>query len=162
LAHLQPLPGSELCFVADTHLGRLAAYLRILGFDTLYRNDYGDEELARLACGERILLTRDRGLLMRSQVTSGCYVRATHPREQLAEVVRRFGLSRVMAPFRRCVHCNTLLEPTKKELVNERLLPETRHYYDEFYLCPECDRIYWKGSHYRRMQNLIASVLESS
>lgn len=160
LGHLQP--HREFCFVADTHLGRLAAYLRMLGFDTLYRNDYGDDELARLASGMRILLTRDLGLLMRTVVTSGYFVRAVEPRVQLAEVVERFGLARAIAPFCRCVHCNILLRPVNKEVVSDRLLPETRQHYHEFYICPSCERIYWKGSHYRRMQKLIESVAPST
>ena len=160
LGHRQPQ--LACCFVADTHLGRLAAYLRMLGFDTLYRNDYGDEELARLASGKRILLTRDLGLLMRTAVTSGYFVRATEPRVQLAEVVQRYGLTGAMAPFCRCVHCNALLRPVEKELVSSRLLPETREHYHEFYLCPLCERVYWKGSHYRRMQKLIESVVAST
>jgi uncharacterized protein with PIN domain len=156
LAHLQPQ--LDFRFVADTHLGRLAAYLRMLGFDTLYRNDYGDDELAQLASENRILLTRDLGLLMRTVVTSGYFVRAIEPRVQLAEVVERFGLIRAIVPFCRCVHCNALLRPVQKELVSHRLLPETRQYYQEFYICSLCERIYWKGSHYRRMQKLIASI----
>jgi uncharacterized protein with PIN domain/sulfur carrier protein ThiS len=160
LAHLQPRP--ELRFVADTHLGRLAAYLRMLGFDTLYRNDYVDEELARLAAEKRILLTRDLGLLMRTVVTSGYFVRAIEPRVQLAEVVRRFVLMPAITPFCRCVHCNALLRPIEKELVSARLLPETRQHYNEFYHCPSCDRVYWKGSHYRRMQRLIESLAGST
>lgn len=160
LAHLQPQ--LELCFVADTHLGRLAAYLRMLGFDTLYRNDYGDEELAQLASEKRTLLTRDLELLMRTVVTRGYFVRAIEPRIQLAEVVQRFGLIRAITPFCRCVHCNAMLQPVKKELVSNRLLPETKQHFDEFYLCPACERIYWKGSHYRRMQKLIEGLAAST
>jgi uncharacterized protein with PIN domain len=149
----------EKCFVLDTHLGRLAAYLRMLGFDTVYRNDYQDEELAQIASREgRILLTRDQGLLKRNLVTCGYYVRATLPREQVVEIVERFELARLVVPFQRCVHCNALLQPVRKELVLHRLLPETRQHFVEFYICPACDRIYWKGSHYRRMSHLMKSI----
>jgi uncharacterized protein with PIN domain len=130
----------------------------MLGFDTLYRNDYGDDELAQLAGRKRILLTRDVGLLMRSAVSCGYFVRAIEPRVQLAEVVERYGLARAIAPFSRCVHCNALLRPVEKDVVSQRLLPETKEHYQEFYICPACERIYWKGSHYRRMQKLIAHV----
>ncbi len=159
VAHLRPQLLRELRFVADTHLGRLAAYLRMLGFDILYRNDYRDEDLARLSAGEkRILLTRDRGLLKRSIVVRGYCLRATDPRLQLVEVFQHFDLIGSIAPFRRCIHCNGLLQPTRKELVSDRLLPQTKRYFSEFYICPECNRIYWKGSHYRRMQRLIEIV----
>jgi len=153
---------SEKRFVLDTHLGRLAAYLRMLGFDSLYRNDYQDVELARISKDEeRILLTRDRGLLKRAVVTHGYFVREAHPRQQLLEVLRRFDLFGSIAAFRRCVHCNALLEPVSKELIADRLPSKTRRYYHEFRICPECRRIYWKGSHYQRMQRLIERILES-
>ena len=160
LGHLRPAATGEMRFVADGHLGRLAAYLRMLGFDTLYRSDYDDEELARLSSGEnRILLTRDCGLLKRNEVRRGYYLRATEPARQLAEVIREFDLSPAIIPFRRCMHCNALLRATQKESIRHRLLPETARYFNEFFACPECDRVYWKGSHYRRMKRLIESVV---
>jgi uncharacterized protein len=160
LVRLRPQPLRDLRFVADTHLGRLAAYLRMVGFDTIYRNDCGDEELAKISASEkRILLTRDRGLLKRNVVIRGYCVRTTNPRDQFAEVLQRFDLTASIVPFQRCVHCNELLEPTPKELISDRLLPETKQYFEEFCICPGCQRIYWKGSHYRRMQRFIDSVI---
>jgi len=160
LPHQRPQPLAEPRFVADTHLGRLAAYLRMLGFDTLYRNDYHDEDLARLSVRERrTLLTRDRGLLKRTVVTRGYCLRNKEPARQLAEVLEHFELVAAIAPFRRCMHCNAMLRPVEKEAVSDRLLPETKQHYDEFFACPDCARVYWKGSHYRRMQRFIASVL---
>src|SRR5690554_6793227 len=107
LPRMRPASPDEPRFVLDQHLGRLAAYLRMLGFDTLYRNDYTDPELAAISAGEgRTLLTRDRGLLKRRVVTHGYCVRSTDPREQVAEVVRRFDLVHRIKPFRRCAHCN--------------------------------------------------------
>jgi len=147
-------------FVLDQHLGRLAAYLRMMGFDTLYRNDYHDEELAQISHTEqRILLTRDTGLLKRSLVIYGYYVRATHPQRQLSEVMNRFNLSDSVLPFRHCMKCNGLLEQVEKESILERLPDGTAGYYDEFHRCGSCDRIYWKGPHYQRMQKLVEQVL---
>jgi uncharacterized protein len=152
----------EKRFVLDSHLGKLAAYLRVLGFDTLYRNDYNDDELTQVSRGEkRILLTRDRGLLKRAVISYGYLLRETDPRLQLVEVSRRFELFASIAAFRRCVHCNSILEPALKALIEDRLPPKARQYYDEFHICPACDRIYWKGSHYLRMQRLIESVIGS-
>ncbi len=160
LPHLQFPDWSEKRFVADGHLGRLSAYLRMLGFDTLYRSDYQDDELAHLSSSEnRILLTRDRGLLKRNEITRGYFVRATEPARQLAEVVRELDLSSQLAPFRRCMHCNALLDSVEKKSIQHRLLPETARYFEEFYVCPACDHIYWKGSHYRRMKRLILEAL---
>ena len=154
-------PAGDPRFILDNHLGRLAVYLRMLGFDSLYRNDFQDEELAQLASGQdRILLTRDRQLLMRNQVTHGYWLRSKVPHEQLAEVVSRYELSSRASPFRRCMRCNGLLQPVKKEMVEDRLQPLTRLYFDDFRMCSDCRQVYWKGSHYERMQRLIEQVIQ--
>jgi uncharacterized protein with PIN domain len=160
LVRVRPKPLRDPRFVLDTHLGKLAAYLRMLGFDTLYRNDYEDGELARISSTDRrTLLTRDRGLLKRNIVTHGYCVREANPLRQLVEVVRRFDLYRLVAPFQRCIRCNGLLEPVPKEAILDRLQPQTARYYDEFRMCQACGHIYWKGSHYERMQRIIDEVL---
>ena len=148
-------------FILDNHLGRLAVYLRMLGFDCLYRNDFQDEELARVASEQnRILLTRDRRLLMRNQVTRGYWLRSKAPQVQLDEVVRRYDLTTRASPFRRCMRCNGLLQPVEKEVVLDRLQPLTRQYFDDFRMCTDCRQIYWKGSHYEHMQRLIEQVVQ--
>ena len=141
------------------HLGRLAAYLRMLGFDTRYDNQAGDAELADIASAEqRILLTRDRGLLMRSAVTRGYWLRHTGGRRQTAEIVGRFDLARSFRPFTRCMACNAVLQAVAKQDA-ERLVPARAAVsHTEFQCCPNCGRVYWKGSHYRRMQNWIEEL----
>jgi hypothetical protein len=148
-------------FVLDMHLGKLARYLRLLGFDAAYRNYFEDAELAETSLLERrILLTRDRRLLMRKQVVQGSCIRALDPPIQLVELMRRFNLKGKVSPFQRCSHCNSLLAPVSKEAIWERLEPLTRRYYDEFHICPSCQRIYWKGSHYERMLAWIQVQIE--
>ncbi len=160
-ARLRPEPLRRPRFVLDAHLGRLAVYLRMLGFDTLYRNDYADEELALISSQEnRILLTRDRGLLKRSLVSRGYYVRAQDPRRQAVEVVQRFDLRRAFKPFSRCLRCNGLLEPVEEDTVAGQLLPGTQKYFHEFSRCRSCGQVYWKGAHYQRMVQLIESISE--
>lgn len=159
LAPLRAPYVGEAHFVLDTHLGKLANYLRMLGFDTLYRNDYEDEELARIASNEaRILLTRDLGVLKRREVTYGYYVRSLDPRRQVAEVLYRFELFEAIDPFHRCLACNGLVEPVDKAAVIDQLQPKTRLYYEEFYRCSTCNQVYWKGSHFERMQRFIRSL----
>jgi uncharacterized protein with PIN domain len=154
----EPYTG-EKRFVLDVHLGKLANYLRMLGFDTLYRNDYVDEELARIAGDDgRILLTRDLGLLKRREVIYGYYVRSLDPSQQVAEVLHRFDLIDAIEPFHRCLACNGLLTAVDKGEILDRLLPKTRRYYDEFYRCRVCEQIYWKGSHFERMQRFIEDL----
>ena len=163
--HIQvhPVPNgypADPRFILDNHLGRLAAYLRMLGFDCLYRNDYQDEELAETAEQEgRILLSRDRRLLMRNAVRYGYCLRSLDSLEQLMEVIRRFDLASRVTPFHRCLRCNHPLEPVAKEAVLDRLEPLTRLFFDEFQICPACKQIYWKGSHYEKMQKLIEEIL---
>jgi uncharacterized protein len=156
---VHPLPNGcpvEPRFVLDNHLGRLAAYLRMLGFDCLYRNDYDDEELAEVtAREERILLSRDRRLLMRKTVVHAYCLRSLEPLEQLSEIMVRFDLRDQALPFHRCLRCNHPLETVSKEAVLNRLEPLTRLYFDEFRFCPACSQVYWKGSHYERMRKLI-------
>ena len=152
----------EFRFVLDTHLGRLAAYLRMLGFDVLYRTHCDDEELAHTSAAEhRILLTRDRGLLKRGEVIWGYFVRATEPRAQLVEVLRRFNLFHLAAPFQRCLRCNALLQPIAKESIHDRLPPRTAQSYDNFRICPSCNRLYWAGSHQEHMQRFIERILST-
>ncbi len=159
LLKVRPEPLRVLRFVLDTHLGTLARYLRLCGFDTLYRNDYEDAELARISADERrILLTRDRDVLKRKIVTHGYFVRNDHPPRQLAEVFARFDLYAASTPFKRCVRCNGLLEEVEKARILDRLEPLTRRYYQEFRICTGCGHLYWQGSHYRHFQRLLATV----
>lgn len=167
---VRALPLSVIRFVLDIHLGKLVTSLRLLGFDTLYRNDYDDEELAEISSSQsRILLTRDKGLLMRSLVTHGYYVRSTNPQQQIVEVLQRFDLFKIVSPFQRCLRCNGLLTPVAKESVIDEL-PETvrsrsvfagESQNNEFHRCEDCAQIYWQGTHYERLQQFIEQVLDS-
>jgi len=156
---LPVIPGCSIepRFILDGHLGRLAAYLRMLGLDTLYQNNIQDSDLAEIANLEyRILLTRDRRLLMRKTIEHGYCLRSLEPLTQLSEVVQRFDLAGKVIPFKRCLRCNGILQSVEKKDVLDRLLPLTKKYYEEFAFCSGCNQIYWKGSHYLRMSALVA------
>ena len=147
--------------VLDCHLGRLTAHLRMLGFDCLYENDYDDSRIAEIIQGEeRILLTRDRRLLMRKVVRYGYCLRSLDPFEQLTEVIQRFDLKDKFQPFHRCLRCNHPLEAVDKAVIQDRLEPLTKKYFDEFHICPNCRQIYWKGSHYEQMQKVLVHLSE--
>ena len=162
LTRLRPEPLRSVRFVLDVHLGRLAAYLRMLGFDAVYQNDCSDECLAEVSRREhRILLTRDVGLLKRSSVTHGSYLRAIQPRQQLTEVVGRFDLGRLAKPFSRCLQCNTLLEQVEKDQVRHQLPAQIAQLHDEFLRCPDCGRAYWKGGHFRRMRQWLEASIQT-
>lgn len=148
-------------FVLDVGLGRLAGLLRMLGLDTLWRNDAQDAELARLSASEeRILLTRDLGLLKRSEVVLGYFPRATDPSHQLVEVTRRYRLATRMQPFTRCLACNTPLQPAALAQVRGRVPPRIAARFEHFTRCPGCERVYWPGSHHARMERVVQRLRE--
>jgi hypothetical protein len=156
-------PAGDARFVLDGHLGRLAAYLRMCGFDTAYWRDAADDELARVAAiDERILLTRDVGLLRRSIVRRGAFVRSERPPDQLVEVFRRFGLAGQVRPFARCLRCNGRLEPVKRERVEAEVPPRVYREQAAFSRCPDCGGIYWRGSHHARLSRLLAHTLDAA
>jgi uncharacterized protein len=146
-------------FVADGHLGKLTRNLRLLGFDVAYRALVNDRELLDIMSREnRALLTRDRRLLMHSIVQHGYYPRSQNADEQTVEVLRRFDLVKMIAPFTRCLRCNAQLQDAAKADVIEELKPLTKIYYDEFRRCPVCKQIYWSGSHFAKMQKCIEDI----
>ncbi|WP_305906620.1 Mut7-C RNAse domain-containing protein [Methylomarinum sp. Ch1-1] len=162
LLRLRDKPLRQPRFVVDSNLGRLARYLRLLGFDCLYRNDYRDVEVAEIANRQRrIVLTRDRLLLRRKIITHGYFVRASLPREQVKVILRRFDLYRAVKPFSRCMRCNSVLVDVNKKQVLERLEPLTREHYRDFKRCDRCGQVYWRGSHYDRAQLLLKELIES-
>ena len=146
-------------FILDAHLGKLAKYLRMLGFDTLYRNDYGDEEIIEIAAKEkRIILTRDKLLLQSKQVSHGYYIRSTEKHDQLREVVQKFDLYSQFRSFSRCMTCNTELVQKTSEGIKHLIQQEILNIFDEFFLCPDCENVYWKGSHFTRMESFIRDL----
>lgn len=156
LTYLRPEPLRELRFVADVHLGRLAVFMRLAGFDTTYRNDWDDASLVSWSVAERrVLLTRDRGILKRAAVTHGYLVRETLPRLQFREVMARFDLWGSAMPLTRCSVCNSLVGEVEKSVVDDRLQPGTRAHYDRFCQCRGCGRVYWRGAHYRALRRLL-------
>lgn len=150
-------------FVLDVHLGKLAAYLRMLGFDSLYNNHYDDPDLADISENEeRVLLTCDRKLLMRKQITLGYFVRSRRPQQQLLEVVFRYNLYNQSKPFTRCILCNGEMQPVEKSTIELQLQEKTKQHYDDFFQCSSCRKIYWKGSHYLKMKQIINDLKQAS
>jgi uncharacterized protein len=155
LIRLREKPLRDPRFVIDANLGQLARYLRLLGFDVVYRNDFTDRQVAQIAQREkRIVLTRDRALLQQKIITHGYFVRADKPREQVREILARLDLYGALRPFTRCLRCNGELETVDKEAVLHQLEPKTKKYYDRFRRCKNCGQAYWRGSHFNRMEKL--------
>ena len=149
-------------FIADSHLGALARLLRMAGFDTRYDNQCADDEIRRRASEEgRIILTRDRALLMCRTVTHGCYVHALEPHAQFREIVERLQLGARVEPFTLCLHCNLPLGSVEKAQVADHLPPAIAAAYERFCLCTGCGRVYWEGSHWQRMRELLDDLLRT-
>jgi uncharacterized protein with PIN domain len=157
--HLRPKPLRVPKFIADVHLGKLTRYLRMMGFDVLYKNNFVDDEIVNLSLKEkRAILTRDRGILKRSEVTHGYWVRSTKIKEQLSEVIKRFDLKNIIKEFSRCITCNSVLNPISKNEIIDDLPPKVSEFQDSFSICPSCQKIFWKGTHHQKMLSFIQSV----
>jgi uncharacterized protein len=147
-------------FLADGHLGKLARDLRLLGIDVAYDKTATDPQLVAQAAEEdRVLLTRDRRLLMHAAVRDGYFPRSQFPEVQIDEVLKRFHLRNRIAPHMRCLVCNGTLASVSKEEVLDQLEPLTRLYYEEFRRCRACGKIFWAGSHFRKLQARLARLL---
>jgi uncharacterized protein with PIN domain len=151
---------SPPAFVADCHLGKLAKYLRMMGFDTLYFPSIDDDDLVSLATEEeRIILSRDRELCARKKAPC-LLLQPEDTVEQLKTVVAAYGLKTLNSPFSRCLVCNAPLQSIDKKEVSGRVPSKIEKFFSDFAICPECKKIYWHGDHYKRMKRLIETVLE--
>jgi len=143
-------------FILDVHLGKLAKYMRIMGFDTLYRTDYSDDEILKIASEEkRIILTCDLGILRNGMAKWGHYIRSRVPKMQLIEVMNTFSLQEKTNPFSRCTKCNGTVELVPKEQIIDQLDFRTSRYYNDFFRCSSCKQIYWEGSHFQSIKKFI-------
>ncbi len=159
IQHLRPKPLRKPKFIADVHLGRLTRYLRMLGFDVLYENNFEDDEIVKISLeAKRAILTKDRGILKQSEVTHGYWVRSSKVKEQVVEIIKRFDLKKLIKEFTCCIECGSMLESiSKNEIINE-LPPKVSRSQTEFSRCPSCEKLYWKGTHYHRMLSFIKTI----
>jgi len=156
LTRLRPSPLRVSRFVADVHLGSLARYLRLLGFDTTWERDLDDDFIIDIALDEdRIILTRDKGILKNGRVTHGYWLRATDPLQQVEEVVRALSLAGCIEPYTRCMECNGELESIKRREAARAVPLQVFIVYREFKRCRSCKRVYWRGSHIKRLDKII-------
>jgi len=162
VTQVRPRPLTTARFLLDGHLGKLAKRLRLVGLDAVCPKGAKDDELADLAAGEGyILLTRDHALLKRGTVSHGYCIRETDPHRQLVEVLTRFG-PLALQPFSRCLRCNAKLQEVSKSVVESRLPPRTREHYDRFQACLGCGRVYWQGSHWKRLVDAVNAAIRDA
>jgi uncharacterized protein len=159
----EPLRTESLSFIADAHLGGLAQLLRLAGFDTRYDNHFPDDEIERLALAEhRVVLTRDRELLKRRALVHGCYVRALPPDAQWCEVAGRLGLANHVRPFRLCLMCNAPLRAASADELGGRVPDGVLERHARFVTCDICRRVFWEGSHWKRMRARIEELVDGT
>lgn len=156
---LRPKPLRKIKFIVDVHLGRLAKYLRMCGFDVYYENLADDDIIAISLAQKRIILTKDRGLLKNRKVTHGYWVRNKEPRKQLLEIINRFDLVNKIKFLVRCLLCNQKLTTKNKEQLNIILPSHATKYYQTFYWCEHCKKVYWEGSHYKNMLTMMRRII---
>ena len=149
-------------FVADCMLGKLAKWLKILGFDTAYFSKIEDENLLVFAQNEsRILLTRDNGLIERSKNIQSLFIDSEKWTEQIQQILEEFNLKKNIKSNSRCIECNTVLKALPKEQAKNLVTPFIYKNADVFSLCPECGRVFWKGTHQNDMEEKITKILGS-
>jgi len=159
---LLPRYRGEPRFVLDVHLGKLARFLRLLGFDSLFRPDLSDPEIARISATQnRIVLTRDMGLLKRKSIVHGYFPRTTKPKSQLHEIVTQFDIAAFSQPFTRCLDCNGRLVSAQKATVVDDIPASVFHRYEKFARCDQCTKVFWEGGHYQDMKRFIAEILQN-
>ncbi len=156
-SELKPGFKQGIKFLVDVNVGKLAKLLRMLGYDTAYHPEWKDKEIAEIACREnRVVLSKDKGLLKRGQILWGRLLRGKLPQEQFRETVSFFGLCKSENLFSRCLSCNTELVSVEKSQIIHLLEPKTKKYFEQFYRCPSCKKIFWPGSHYAKMREWLA------
>ncbi len=157
---LRSRPLRRPAFVLDVHLGKLASFLRMFGFDASYAPTLTDEQLISISLEEhRALLSKDRALLRDPRLVRSYAVKADNPREQIIEVVKHFDLVGSSEPLTRCLLCNVLLVSAAQETVIERIPARVGATCRSFTACPQCGRIYWEGTHHKRMTAFVADVI---
>lgn len=156
VVRLRPRPLRDTRFILDVHLGKLARYLRMLGFDAAYDRNWNKTNLIDVSLLEkRIILTRSLEVLKQNRVTRGYWLRHTEPLQQLSEVLQALDLFSQVRPFTRCMDCNGGIHKVDRADIQDQLNPHVLNQFNEFKQCRQCRKVYWQGSHHKRMVELI-------
>lgn len=156
--HSKPLRNPRFC--CDVHLGKLAKYLRMLGFDTVYTPFSTAEDLQAQSIREkRILLSRSLRLIHHPAITHAYWVRSSDPDEQIKDLLKKLDLYETASPLTRCLRCNQPLETIEKKDISHQLEPNTKRFYQTFFICPHCTQLYWQGSHFEHMMAFVKQLI---
>lgn len=150
-------------FIVDQHLGKLAKTLRLLGFDTSFDKSWNDRDIIQRSNKEqRMILTRDIELLKNGSTNYGYWIRSTNPDQQIKELFKRFILADKINPFTRCMKCNGILHKVNLNEVEDRVPPKVKEWHSDFFECSTCKQIYWRGSHYKKLEQMVNKLIELS
>lgn len=153
-------PGS---FIVDVHLGKLLKTLRLLGFDAVSNQNWDDIDIIHKSNEQhRMILTRDVSLLKNGASRFGYWMRSQDPDQQIKELFRRFSLADHLEPFSRCMKCNGLLEEVPLSKIEDRVPPKVKKWQSQFFQCIQCSQVYWKGSHYEKLQQKVDELTKIS
>ncbi len=149
-------------FIVDCMLGKLAKWLKILGFDALYFSKIEDAKLLALAERERrVLLSRDNGLIVKARKIKTLFIESEDWNSQVKQVLNHFDLWQDVEPYSRCIECNVTLKDLSKRRARNLVTPFVYQKAESFALCPKCGRVYWKGTHHRDMEFRLDEILKS-
>jgi len=158
--HLRQIPLRRTRFVADINLGDIVKYMRALGFDVHFDPLLSNKEIIRISKKhDRIILTKSKQLLKFKEVTHGIFIRPGTYEQQISRIIDYLDIRHRITPFSRCLRCNGLLKSIPKESIVERIPPRTKEFCNEYVHCESCDKIYWKGTHYMKMQKVLDRIL---
>jgi len=161
VTRLRKLPLRRNKFVADINLGDIVKYMRVLGLDLYYHPLFSTREIIEISKREnRIILTKSRKLLKFKEVSHGIFIRPGTTTEQIRRIIDCLDIKDNINPFSRCLGCNTLLNIVPKEKILDRIPPKTKEFCDEYFQCPSCDKIYWKGTHFIHMKKVVRQILD--
>mgnify|MGYP001820042941 CR=1 FL=1 len=159
--HLRKLPLRRSKFIADINLGKIATYMRVLGFDVYFDSRLSPREIVEISKREkRIILTGNRKLLKFKDVSHGIFIRPGTTVQQIKRLIDYLDIKDRVDPFTRCLQCNSLLQKVPKEKILDRIPQKTRAYCDAYARCLSCDKIYWKGTHFIHMDKVVRQILD--
>lgn len=155
---------NELKFIVDTNVGKLAKWLRMMGYDTLFFVGSDDSHMVAVALNEgRVVLTRDTQIMRRGVVTSGrlkaILIQSDKPEQQIGQVVETLNLDCQYRPFAICLECNQPLVARSKQQVQDLVPPYVLQTQSQYVECPACHRIYWRGTHWRAMKKKLEAFI---
>jgi uncharacterized protein with PIN domain len=162
VTRLRKVPLRKTKFIADIHLGDIVKYMRALGFDVFFNPSFSSRKIIDISKMEnRIILTKSRRLLKFKEVTHAIYIRPGTTAEQIKRILDYLDIKDSINPFSRCLRCNSVVKSVPKESIADRIPPKTKEFCDQYTYCKFCDKIYWNGTHYIKMNKAIDHILSN-